>query len=373
MECQGLVATFATALKRTAIVIDRKPSLPILANVRIEAFGDTQAIKFVGTNTYLTVGCRMAASVTTAGAVGVDQQRIYDLVSRFPQDKRLTLKMNGDKLVVRCAGASYELAVINADDLPPSPKPGKGDRVEIPASTLLRLLTVAGRAMLENDDRAHLSGVWLGWDGKALSALATDGMRLIRIEKPSQAKGVGSVFIPHRAVNGMRKFAETVPADTIITVAVSGSNLHFWVDSAGFSSKMVEAKQPDYKRTIPEKSTARVEVSAPRLVEALSRLRIVSPDEPTRFFADKTADKLELTAASGVAAGKELIKGTLKGGEAEVVLPSAHVIDFVDVVGARAVRVSFSDGRLPVLIVPTDGVGDESVIGVVMPIQEQHP
>lgn len=374
MECQGLTSSFATALKRTAIVVDRKPAIPILANVKIEAYEPTQIIKFTGTNSYLTAGCRMNSSVTVGGAVAVDQQRLYDLVSRLPQDKRLTLKLNADKLVMKCLGANYELAVTSADDLPSSPKPGKTERIEIQVAMLLRLLNVAGRAMLENDDRAHLSGIWFGWGDDIIFAMATDGMRLNRIEKPFVTKAKpGTVFIPHRAVHGMRRFAETLAEDVMMSITSSSSNLYFWVESAGFSSKMVESKMFDYQRTIPEKSLARADVSGPRLMEALLRLRIVSLDEPIRFFIDKGAEQLELTAASGVAAGKEMVKGKLKGGESEVVLSPAHVLEFVEAVGAREVRLSFSDARQAVLLKPSATTADEKVLGVVMPIQETKP
>lgn len=368
LTCQGLVSAFALALKRTAIVVDKKPTIPLLANVKVEASAESQSVKFVGSNSFLTAGCKISASVTSSGAAAVDQQRFYDLVSRLPQDKRLTLQMTeAGLLALKCGSARYELASVNADDLPPSPRPGKADRIEIPASALLRLLTVAGRAMLESDDRSHLSGVWFGWNQKSAFGVATDGLRLHRIEIPLESGSENTIFIPHRAVHAMRKFAETLSASTAVSIAAAASTLYFWVESVGFSSKMVESKLFDHTKTLPAKHTSSAEVSAPRLTEGLARLRVVS-DEPIRFFADKAAGWLEVTAASGVAAGKELVKGKIKGGD-EVVLRSEHVLDLVDVSGAATVKMSFSDGRQAVLLKPL-GLTDEEIIGIAMPIQE---
>ena len=368
MEFQTKAGELANAVRRVSLVVDRKSTMPMLLLLKIEAF-DT-AVKINGSSLVMSAGARVQATVTAKGAAAVDQQRLLDIVSKLPADKKVTCKLSEDqKLTVKSGSSRYELASMPAEDFPVTPKPDAKQHVEISSTLLTSLFEATEISMLQDDQRAHLSGISFSWGGKHATMVATDGMRLSRYTKKFEAAYEGSVFIPFRAVVAIRKFCESLQSNSTISLATSGAYLHFWNAVAGFACKLIDVKPTDYDKAIPDAAKLSCGFTATResLVDALSRLRVAFKDassEGARFFCDKANGRVEITSNNDECSGREAIKAEVKG-EGEMVIDVNRVLDFLRVCGAEQVSCRFAD-KTPTIWAPAKA--GSGLLGLIMPI-----
>jgi DNA polymerase-3 subunit beta len=366
MEFEAQSEDLVRAVNRASLVVERKVENLLLTNVKIEAYA-TGSVKIVGSSLIMTAGCRLNAKVAAEGATAVDQQRFLSILSNLPTGKKVKLKLLESGLQLKCGQSKYELLAANAHEFPNTPKPGKTGTVEASAQLMLDLIRSTESGMLNDDQRAHLSGALFEYDKTKAYMVTTDARRLVKREVKFETKSTDSIFIPYRAVIALRKFCETLAAGSDVSLQATGSYLFFWNDVAGFSCRLIETKRMDYAKAIPPKGQATFNVKRGLLIDALTRLKVISED-PVRMFADKEAGKLEITSSnSSAGAGREMLKAgfVASSKDCEVVLSVSHLLEFLNVVQGDTVTLKLNGKKAPTVVKP---VKDADLLAVFLPL-----
>lgn len=363
MEFETNTSLLLTAMKRASLVVEKKSENPLLTNVKVESFANTGVIRVTGSSLALNAGCRVEGKVGQTGAVCVDQQRMLDIANALPGNKTAKFKLVDEGLQIRQSNSRYTLPVLSADEFPKAPKPKPSDAIDITVDLLLGLIRSVEGAMLNDDQRAHLSGALFEWDGEKAIMVATDSRRMYKTESPFKTAGPGMVFIPHKAVVTLRKFCESIEATSTIQLQAGTSYLFFFNAVAGFSCKLIDAKRMDYNAAIPKKSDVKMKLPRVKLMDALSRLKVISED-PIRLFADAETGKLELTTTSESGSGRELVKGELQG-TGETVLSVAHLLDYLSTLTGDQVTIGFTGVQRPAVVRPAKASGR---VAIMMPL-----
>ena len=369
MDFEATVEDLVRAIGRAAIVVERKTENVLLTNLKLEVWKTSASGKVVGSSLIMSAGCRFQASVKKEGAVAVDQQRLQSILSKLPAGKQVRLRQNGEMMEVRCGSSKYQLNALGGEDFPRAPKPPTKDILKVRVETLLELIRSTESGMLNDDQRAHLSGALFDYNSKRAIMVTTDARRLIKYTLPFSGNVEGAIFIPYKAVLALKKFCETLEMATPIEFVASNTHVFFWNAVAGFSCRLVEVKKMDYDRAVPTQLTTKAIIQRGKLMDALGRLKVIT-DGPVRVFADTEADKLEITSANPSAGtGREVLKGTVKGRDGEIVLSSSHMLEFLAVVRSEKVRLEFTNGDKPALLQP---VKDVDLFAVLLPLVDNR-
>lgn len=360
MEFTVNAGAFARALKRASLAVERKTENPLLTNLLITA--DANLVKIAGSNLFLHAGSTAPAVVSTPGAYAIDQQRVLDIFTKLPADRKVTCKVDGEFLV-RCGSSRYSMAALSSAEFPAIPKAARA-ALDLTAGEVLAVIGATEVSMATDDQRMHLSGVRLLWGEGSITAVATDGMRLSKFQMPIKAESKGDVFVPHHAVTTLRKFCDTIERDAIVSMSTSGSYLHFWSDVAGFACKLVQSPPFDFERVFPASHKASFKVDRQAFLDALVRLKTVA-NEPVLIYCGEGEERIELTSEVDVCSGREAVKGVIKGtGEVRVKLQ--HLIEMLSVLITEKVEVKLTDHQVPVVVRPVKG---PAFLGLIMPLQ----
>ena len=357
---------FALAIRRASIAVDRKAPIPVLLCLRIEAVAN--AVKVGGSNLFLHAAVLAPAVVTAQGVVAVDQAQLHGIVSRLPPEKTVKCSVSDSHLVLKCGGSKYQLTLWEHSAFPAMAKPGKDVPLTMKAQPLSRLLSAAGVSMLLDDQRPHLSGVALVWGNPAVSANATDSMRLSRITAEYTGKSAGKVFLPYLAALAIGKFCESLDAATDVNVLASGTHVHCWSLTAGLACKLVGEVTMDYERLIPLVEIVRNAATVDRaaLIAAIARLRVSSENAAVTFAWEPVDDKLVLTVATPGGTGREVVRGTMIG-SGNVLLSSVLLTDLLASCDGETATLRVRDADSPVLLCDTDATSAQGLVCVVMP------
>ncbi|MFJ9558360.1 DNA polymerase III subunit beta [Nocardiopsis sp. NPDC101807] len=175
MRIAATAGVLATQLGWVAKMLPTRPSIPILAGIRLDL--DTDQVRLTGTDYEVWTHAVVEADVQGAGTVVVPGRLLAALLSRLPASRTVVLTIDPDKVAVECGPTKCTVRTMPAEDYPNSPTaPAPAGQVE--AQLLAVAVDQVAPAASTDDTLAVLTGVHavLGKGGIVLSA--TDRYRL---------------------------------------------------------------------------------------------------------------------------------------------------------------------------------------------------
>ncbi|MEC8196800.1 MAG: DNA polymerase III subunit beta, partial [Pseudomonadota bacterium] len=306
-------AVLLKAVSQAQSVVERRNTIPILANVLIEAEGDT--VQFRATDLDIEVVDKANAMVERAGATTVAATTLHEIVRKLPDGALVTLTDDSaaGRLTVEAGRSNFSLATLPREDFPVMASSEYSSNFSAPAPALRRLFDKSKFAISTEETRYYLNGVYMhvadGDGGKALRAVATDGHRLARIDTdlPDGASDMPGVIVPRKTVGELRKLLDDDDMD--IAVSVSETKVRFATPNITLTSKVIDGTFPDYTRVIPQGNTRKLEVDAAEFAKAVDRVATVSSERSRAVKLQLDEDRLVLSVNSpdSGAAEEELV------------------------------------------------------------------
>ena len=270
------------ALQAVAGVVERRHTLPILANVLIRK--NAGQIEF--TTSDLEIQVRTTAELDgDAGsfATTVGARKLIDILRALPPDQTVTLGSNQSKLTLQGGKSRFTLQTLPADDFPLVQEAADfGPAFSVPQTTLKNLINQVHFAMAVHDIRYYLNGILFVAEGKSLTLVATDGHRLalaqatLDVEIPKQ-----EVILPRKTVLELQRLLRDDKENetTAIEMRFAGNQAKFSFSGMEFVTKLVEGKFPDYNRVIPKHHKNHVTLGRAPLLSSLQRAAILTSEK----------------------------------------------------------------------------------------------
>ncbi len=305
-------AILVKAVSQAQSVVERRNTIPILANVLIET--TDSGVSFRATDLDTEVVDRAPAHVERPGATTVSAGMLNDIARKLPDGALVTLTLEPEtgRLTVQAGRSNFSLATLPREDFPVMSSSEYSANFKAPAPLLRRLFDKSKFAISNEETRYYLNGVYMHVaqtdNGPTLRCVATDGHRLARIDAPlpEGAAGLPGVIVPRKTVNELRKLLDD--DETEIAVSVSETKVRFATPTLTLTSKVIDGTFPDYTRVIPTGNTRKLEVDAGDFAKAVDRVATVSSERSraVKLALDEDRLILSVNAPDSGAADDEL-------------------------------------------------------------------
>ena len=271
-------AQIVASLQSVAGIVERRHTLPILANVMLKKTGDSVQLTTsdleIQIQTDAALGGDSGNFSTTVGA-----RKLMDILRSMPVDQTVTLESNQNKLLLKSGKSRFTLQTLPAEDFPLVHESANfGPVFSVPQQTLKALLQQVSFSMAVHDIRYYLNGILFVAEGKQLSLVATDGHRLaytsatLAVDVPKQ-----EVILPRKTVLELLRLLSDKEGDIEMQFATNQARFRF--DGKEFVTKLVEGKFPDYNRVIPKNHKNSITVGKAALLTMLQRTAILTSDK----------------------------------------------------------------------------------------------
>ncbi|MDF1716047.1 MAG: DNA polymerase III subunit beta [Antarcticimicrobium sp.] len=363
--------TLLKAVAQAQSVVERRNTIPILANVLIEAEGDQ--VQFRATDLDVEVVDKAPAQVERAGATTVAATTLHEIVRKLPDGALVTLTADSaaGRLTVEAGRSNFSLATLPKEDFPVMASSEYQSNFSAPATVLRRLFDKSKFAISTEETRYYLNGVYMhvadGEGGKVLRCVATDGHRLARIDAdlPAGAEDMPGVIVPRKTVGEMRKLLED--DDMQIAVSVSETKVRFATPDITLTSKVIDGTFPDYSRVIPQNNTRRMEVDAADFARAVDRVATVSSERSRAVKMQLDEDRLVLSVnAPDSGAAEEELAVAYADERLEIGFNAKYLLEIASQVDRENAVFMFNSSGDPTLM--REG-NDTSAVYVVMPMR----
>jgi len=359
------------ALSQAQSVVERRNTIPILANVLIEAAGSD--VTFRATDLDIEVVDKAPAQVERAGATTVSAVMLHEIVRKLPDGALVTLADDGasGRLTVDAGRSNFSLATLPREDFPVMASSEYESNFSAKATVLRRLFDKSKFAISTEETRYYLNGVYMhvatGENGQVLRCVATDGHRLARIDAdlPDGAENMPGVIVPRKTVGELRKLLDDDEAT--IAVSVSETKVRFATPGITLTSKVIDGTFPDYTRVIPQGNTRKMEVDAAEFAKAVDRVATVSSERSRAVKLVIEDDLLTLSVnAPGSGAAEEQLNVAYGDERLEIGFNAKYLLEIAGQVDRENAVFMFNSSGDPTLM--REG-SDESAIYVVMPMR----
>ncbi len=295
-------AVLLKAIAQAQSVVERRNTIPILANVLIEAEGD--GVQFRATDLDIEVVDKAPAMVEKAGATTVSAVTLHEIVRKLPDGAQVQLSDDSaaGRLTVEAGRSNFQLATLPKEDFPVMASSEYSANFSANAAVLRRLFDKSKFAISTEETRYYLNGVYMhvatGEEGQALRCVATDGHRLARVDAPlpEGAETMPGVIVPRKTVGELRKLLDDDEAQ--IAVSVSETKVRFATPEITLTSKVIDGTFPDYTRVIPTGNTKKLEVDAAEFAKAVDLVSTVSSERSRAVKLSLDEDRLVLSVNS---------------------------------------------------------------------------
>jgi DNA polymerase-3 subunit beta len=367
-------ATLLRALAHVQSVVEKRNTIPILANVLI-AVRDGR-LTLTATDMEIAIVEDVAASTTRNGACTAPASTLYEIVRKLPEHAEVELDHPGGdaQLALRAGRYATSLVVLPIEDFPSMTAGTLAHRFSLPALILRGLIDRTRFAISTEETRYYLNGVYLhvaeGEQGRVLRAVATDGHRLARVEVDPLPEGAGSmpgVIVPRKTIAELRRLLDEVTGD--VGVALSDTRIQFQAGPILLTSKLIDGTFPEYERVIPRDNDKVLTVGKSDFAAAVGRVAAISAERSRPVKLSLARDLLVLSASSPEqgTATEELDSDHVRysAGPLEIGFQARYLNDITDQITGE-VEFRFSDGTAPTVVRDT---ADPSALFVLMPMR----
>lgn len=365
-------ADLLRSLNHVHSVVERRNTIPILANVMLRA--ENNSLSLTTTDMDLEIIESVAASVEAPGNTTVSAHTLYDIVRKLPDNSVVSLDLPaGDTTMIIKAGRStFRLGCLPIEDFPKMSNDNDlPNGFSLPAADLRTLIDRTRFAISNEETRYYLNGIYLhGTESngvQVLRAVATDGHRLARFEMPlpEGAETVSGVIIPRKAINEIRKLIDE--AGDAINIQLSDTKLQFSFDHIVLTTKLIDGTFPDYERVIPQGNDKILEISPSDFAAAVDRVSTIAT-EKTRAIKMILGNKVMTLSANNADNGSatEELEVNFDFDPLEIGFNSTYLMDVTRQIEGDGCRLSFADGSSPTII---QDASDNSSLYVLMPMR----
>jgi DNA polymerase-3 subunit beta len=354
---------FLKGLQMVQNIVEPRQTLPILANVLIEADGETVRL----TATDLEVGARVSipARVGAKGAITVAARKLAEIVKELAAAAVAVKVGENASVSLRCGGVTYKLPGLAPDDFPPVVPAAPESWVTLEAKTLREMLSQTGFAVSHDETRYALNGVLFVLQGKEVQMVATDGHRLA-FAKRSLGRGVGGAtgIVPRKAV---LEIMRVLGAGEDVQIAITQNQFVLQMPNFVMTARLIEGQFPNYDAVIPKGHPRKMVLARGALTAALRRVSVMAEErnKPVRFTLNPAS--LRLSASSQeLGEAEEVLDVDYAGEELVIGFNSRYVLDAIGAIETEHVVFELRDPQSAGVI---KSIEDEEYCCVIMPMR----
>src|SRR5437870_5005494 len=350
-------------------VVERKTTIPILANVLVHAEGGE--LRIAATDLEIGLKSVCVSKTTVPGTITLPAKRLYEIIRALP-DKEIKFKRGeANWVTLTCGSSRFRIAGLPQDDFPALAEP-KSALAKIPSDALAKLITRTIFAISTEDSKYTLSGALLLLKPGSITMVATDGHRLAHVEKAETLEDVSEeikVLVPRKAMAELvRMISESADTESI---GFSRDDTHLFFDMGKrlLISRMLTGQFPNYEAVLPRNNERIVTVNREEIAAAIKRVAILS-DERSRTVKLTLSDgTMEISAShSDLGEAHETLEVDYDKDSLQVGFNFQYLLDFLTTADEPEVSFEFKDSESATQL-RAQPTGDYTYRYVVMPMR----
>lgn len=361
-------------LARCQGVADKKSTMPVLANVLVEA-NSTGQLKLAATDLYLGISGQIEARVEKSGSIAVAARDLFERVKAMPEGNiSLNLQSEGT-VVIRAEGQArrYTVKGLPGSEFPALPQPAEdSNEMKLPTESLAALIGKTHFSIATDDTRPHLNSALFQWEAETIRMVTTDGHRLSKMEATVASTENASMLIPLKGIQELKRLCDEAKADGVAEISVlqSGPSAFFRVPHMQLGVKLVEVQFPPYGQVIPSSTQHQIVASRALVADAVRAVSLAASDRTGGVKMTLCSNAMRFSSESPESGdGFDEVPVEYSGEEFTVGFNAAYVLQVLGCIEQDDIVLGLSGELDPATIQPSPQPENTEFLAVIMPMR----
>jgi len=344
MEFSAKKFELLAELELTQGVVERKTTIPILANLLFEAKGNQLTI--TATDLELAICTSCPAKVKKEGSGTIPAKKLLELIRLLPDEEIRFKLLENHWIEILCDRKRYKMVGMSKENFPATagmPHP----LVKIPAGVIASLIAKTAFAISTEESRYTLNGALLILKPDMLVMVATDGHRLALVETDHKFEGLNSevrVLVPKKAMAELQRLGADAGEDGMIEFARDDNNLFFQFGRRLLIARMLTGQFPNYEAVLPRDNTRTLAIDRNELNATLRRVSQLADQRSHAVKIALSKDGVEFSASSPeYGEAKESIEKEYKGEPMTIGFNAQYMLDFLSAAADGPINLELKD------------------------------
>ncbi len=364
---------FLRGLGRIQSIVEKRNSMPILANTLLEASGKGEEARLQLAATDLEVGVRSLheAKIEEPGGLTVSAKKLFEIVRELPDEVVELEGTSNSYLEIRCNRSRFTLAGTAAEEYPTLPEFSPEKTVPIPAGVLSTMIERTMYAASVDETRYNLNGVYFEVlsESDEIRLVSTDGHRLACVDHAIEGDAAAlasGVIIPRKGLGELKRLVDEDDAEEIELAFANNSGLARKGDVT-LVMRLIEGEFPNYNQVIPKDLSRHLILPTETFVQALRRVALLSSERSRAVKLELAEGQLVISSSNpDLGDAREELDIDYGGEELSIGFNARYLLDAVGAIGSKEIRFAFQDELSPARVTPPE---DEKTLAVVMPMR----
>lgn len=349
---------FIKVLQKMQGIVEKKNTMPILANILIDADQETGTVNITATDLEIFIKDSCSATVNKTGTITVNARKFFEIVKELPEETMDVSVGGSERVAIKSGKAKFNIVGLPAKEFPTFPAVEEGKLARFEPGLLKEMVDKTSFAVSTDETRYNINGFFLEKEDKNIRMITTDGHRLAMIEKeseelPGEKEGV---ILPRKGVTELRRILEEKEGSFFL--GITKKNATMKKDSTVINIRLIEGEFPDYKQVVPKDNDKEVLADRDNLLASLKRVSILSSDRIKGVKFGFESGKIVLSSSSPeMGDATEEVTVDYKGEPLEIAFNARYFIDVLEATEQEQVQILLKDQLSPCILRPKDAGG----------------
>jgi len=354
---EGLVAV--------AAVVPSKTTLPVLANILVEATKD--GLRLSGTDLDIAVSTVVPASIDQEGAVTLPARKLVEIVRELPTAAIRMTTSGEQRVTIECGRSKFKLLGLPREEFPAFPGVKFEGGWKCAASEVQKLVGHVAFAASTEESRPILNGVLWELRPDRMRMVATNGHRLAKMDVPATGGSTADLIVPPKALEQIRRL---YPGDAEIELAKSDNHIGFRAGGTLVFSRLIEGPYPNYEQVIPRENDKQATVDKLAMAAALRRMSVVASDQTHRIRLAFSGGSVKFSVQTpDLGEAQDELSVTYEGEPLEIGFNAMYLLEILKYMPTDEVRFTFKAPERAATIEPVGWNDPASYMALVMPLR----
>lgn len=325
-------------------VVEKKTTIPILANLLMDASGESLSLAATDLELGIKTSCR--AKVKKEGSITTPAKSFLDIIRSLPDADIKINTLENDRVQITCASASFRIVGLPNDNFPTLPDL-KESLVDIPAPVLLNLINKTIFAIASEESRYTLNGALLLIKPLSVTMVSTDGHRLAHIEKQVNFEHLNNeirVLIPKKALAELQRLLAEAEDEDLVSFGKDATHLFFRLQNRLMISRMLTGQFPNYDAVLPKENNKSIILNREEIGSAIKRVSLLADDKSRAIRILLDNNKIEISSSNtDLGDAKETLDTNYAGTPLQIGFNCQYLLDFLSVTEDTSVSFDFKD------------------------------
>jgi len=349
-------------------VVPMRTTLPVLSCVVFVVKKNNLILKT--SDLEQTIISNQKIEVGEEGSIAIPISKLLEIVSIL-KDEGLKFSANKEGLIeINSSQGVYKITGKNPEDFPETPSPQTKQTITVSGEDFVNIIDKTGYAASKDDLKPALCGVYFNFKENKITAVATDGHKLVKHEQETEenTKEQTSIVLPLKFLN----IVKTITNKKEKTVVKIGEN-HAQTEQKNYTiiTRTIKESFPDFNSVIPENNKTVAEINTQETINCLKRVSI---------FSNKTTKQTLLSFSSkGITistqdietstSAKEHLDCIFSGEDVTTSYNAKYLIEVIQNLGGKKTNIYLNSPLTAAVFQTKENKNKEKTTSLLMPIR----